>query len=227
MLNIGLLLIATNRYYEYALDLIQSADTYFLPQHNVSYFLFTNREFPANLTNRKIVCTPIEHKPWPWMTLGRYHIFSQYKQIFKDMNYLFYCDADMRFVGDVGEEILSDLVATQHPGYCGTRGTPETNIASLAYIPPDQPMQYFAGGFNGGSVDHYLSMAQKLSTNIDKDYHNHIIAIWHDESHMNKYFAYNAPTKILSPSYCYGENMNLPYSAKIIALNKNHQYMRT
>lgn len=226
MLNIGLLLIATNKYYEYALDLIHSADKHFLPQHNVSYFLFTNRDCPTNLTTRKIVYTPIEHKPWPWMTLGRYHIFSQYKYLFKDMNYLFYCDADMRFVGDVGEEILSELVATQHPGYCGTRGTPETNTASLAYIPPDQPMQYFAGGFNGGSADHYLSMAKELSINIDKDYHNNIIAIWHDESHINKYFTNNLPSKILPPHYCHPEYYSLSDQTKIIALLKEHTKCR-
>ena len=35
--------------------------------------------------------------------------------------YLFLIDADMLFEGDVGEEILGELVATLHPGYVGKR----------------------------------------------------------------------------------------------------------
>ncbi len=38
------------------------------------------------------------------------------------MDYLFATDADMRFVGPVGDEILAKLVATQHPGFVGKRG---------------------------------------------------------------------------------------------------------
>lgn len=226
-INIGLLIIATNRYYEYAIDLIHSADKHFLTKHNVVYFLFSNRHDVIVSNTRQIVKTNIDHKSWPWMTLGRYHIFIENQELFQDMDYLFYCDADMLFVNDVGDEILSPLVATQHPGYYGTRGTPEINMASSAYIPPSQPMQYFAGGFNGGYKEEYLKMSHTLANQIDIDFANGIIATWHDESHMNKYFAYNHPTKILTPSYCYGESMNLPYNKKIIARNKNHQYMRT
>ena len=66
-------------------------------------------------------------------------------------------------------------------------------------------MQYFAGGFNG-SKDEYLKMSKELSSNIDKDFNNGIIAVWHDESHINRYFASNPPTAILDPGYCYGES---------------------
>ena len=82
------------------------------------------------------------------------------------MDYLFYCDADMLFCDHVGEEILSDRVATQHPGFYGRRGTPELNPNSLAYVSPYEPMQYFAGGFNGGAKSEYLNMAEILSNNI-------------------------------------------------------------
>ncbi len=226
MIKIGLLIISTNKYNDFLQPLISSADTYFLKDYEVSYFIFTNDIHYKIESSRKINFTEIEHKPWPWMTLGRYEIFNSAKEQLSMMNYLFYCDVDMLFVDYVDQEILSERVATQHPGYYGRRGTPENNPQSLAFVHPNTEMQYFAGGFNGGSSNEYLKMAKILSRNIQIDYNNGIIAEWHDESHMNKYFSKNYPTKILSPSYCYGENMVLPFTKKILALDKNHKEMR-
>lgn len=221
-MKVGLLIIATNKYIEFLQPLITSADKWFLNGQEVTYFIYTNQNIEIK-TNRNVVKTNIEHKPWPWMTLGRYHIFSSNKDLFSDMDYLYYCDADMLFVGEVGNEIFGDLVATQHHGYLEKRGTPETNPKSLACVYPNEDMQYFAGGFNGGSSKEYLKMSEKLSKNIDIDYQNDIIAIWHDESHMNRYYIDNKPTLILNPSYCYHDAIiNSPFKRKIVALTKNH-----
>jgi histo-blood group ABO system transferase len=221
MKKIGLLLIATDKYIEYLIPLIESTDKYFLKQQEVTYFIFTDKDISSIETNRKIVKTEVVHKEWPWMTLGRYKIFSNSSDILSKMDYLYYCDADMLFVNRVDEEIFGKRVATQHPGHYGERGTPEVNELSLAYISPDEEMQYFAGGFNGGESTEYLSMSKFLSNNIDIDNSNGIIALWHDESHMNRYFIDNKPTNILNPSYCYGEDMEIPFDKKIIALTKN------
>lgn len=226
MKKIGLLIIATNKYTTFIEPLIKSADDNFLNNQEVTYFIFTNKSLELN-SKRDIKYINVEHKDWPWMTLGRYKIFSDSHDELSKMDYLYYCDADMRFVGVVGDEILSDLVATQHPGYYGTKGTPETSPSSLACVYPNEDMQYFAGGFNGGSSYEYLKMAKGISNNIDIDYSNGIIAVWHDESHMNRYFIDNKPTKILNPSYCYGESMNIPFERKLIALDKNHSEIRS
>jgi histo-blood group ABO system transferase len=224
-MKIGLLIIATNKYTQFLQPLIESADKYFLNSEEVVYFVFTNKEIEIN-TNRNIIKVNVEHKEWPMMTLERYKIFSNSSEIFSTMDYLYYCDVDMKFVSEVGSEILSDRVATQHPGYYGRRGTPEMRISSTAFVHPDEEMQYFAGGFNGGSSIEYLKMAKKISENIDIDLDKGLIAVWHDESHMNRYFIDNKPTKILTPSYCYGESMNIPFEKKLLALNKNHEEVR-
>jgi len=225
MKKIGLLIICTNKYTVFLDPLIRSADNHFLKNQEVTYFVFTNKEVEV-FTNRDIVGTYVDHKEWPLMTLGRYKIFTEATDQLSKMDYLYYCDADMLFVGDVDDEILSDRVATQHPAWFGTRGTPETNSNSLACVYSYEKMQYFAGGFNGGSSNEYLKMANTISKNIDIDYSKGIIALWHDESHINRYFIDNPPTKILSPSYCYGEVMNIPFDKKLIALEKNHKEIR-
>ena len=130
----------------------------------------------------------------------------------------------MIMTGEVDDEILSDRVATQHPGYYSRRGTPETNPASSACIHDHEPMQYFCGGFNGGTSREYLKMSQHIMDNINSDLENNIIAIWHDESHINRYFIDHPPTKILSPSYCWAPGYGLPFPNKIITLDKNQYF---
>lgn len=225
MNKIGLLIIATNKYTKFLENLIKTADKYFLNGENVTYFIFTNKEIKLK-SDRNINYIKVEHKEWPWMTLGRYEIFTKNFKKLSEMDYLYYCDADMKFENHVGTEILSDRVATQHPGYYGKRGTPETRKESLAYISPSEKMQYFAGGFNGGTSKEFLKMSKVISENIKKDINKKIIAVWHDESHMNRYFIDNKPTKVLDPSYCYGESMNIPFNKKLVALDKNHKEIR-
>lgn len=224
-MKVGLLIIATNKYIQFVKPLIESADKFFLPNQDVTYFLFTNQDIEI-ISDRNIKILNVEHKEWPWMTLGRYQIFAKNSELLSKMDYLYYCDADMRFEGEVGNEIIGDIVATQHPGFFGRRGTPETRPDSLAYVSLNEEMQYFAGGFNGGSSIEYLKMAKTISNNIDIDYSNGIIAVWHDESHMNRYFIDNKPTKILNPSYCYPESCDIPFDRKILALDKNHLKIR-
>lgn len=226
-MKLGLLIIATNKYTEFLQQLITSADKFFFEKSEieVEYIVFTNKNCELK-SNRKINFIEVEHRPWPWMTLGRYEIFYQNKNKLSEFDFLFYSDVDMRFVDNVDEEILSERVATLHPGYFGMRGTPETNPESLACIYPNEPMCYFAGGFNGGSATRFLEMSKELSDNIKMDLSKGIIAIWHDESHLNRYMVTNPPTKILSPSYCYGESMNIPFPKKLLALNKNHHEFR-
>jgi histo-blood group ABO system transferase len=225
-MKIGLLIIGTNKYTQFLQRLITSADKHFLTDKDVTYFIFTNKDDFTIETNRNVVMVPVEHKPWPFMTLYRYKIFTQNSDFLKDMDYLYYCDADMLFVGDFGDEILGELVATQHPGFYGRRGTPEHRPQSLAYVGPNEKMQYFAGGFNGGSKNGFLKMAKEIDKNIDIDFNNGVVAIWHDESHMNRYFINNPPTIILSPSYCYGELMNIPFEKKLLSLDKNNTEIR-
>lgn len=224
---IGLLIIATNKYVNFLQSLITSADSNFLLEQDVTYFIFTNKEIEID-TNRKIVFIKVSHREWPWMTLGRYKIFSDNSEELSKMDYLYYCDSDMRFVDKVDNEILGDRVATQHPGYFGRRGEPETNPSSLACVYSYEDMQYFAGGFNGGTSEEFLKMSNKLSNNIEIDYSNGIIALWHDESHMNRYFIDNKPTVVLDPSYCCVEQwIDCPFGRRLLALDKNHSEMRS
>ena len=141
----------------------------------------------------------------------------------------------MGIVSEVGDEVLSDLVATMHPYqsfYPKEQRTYDRNPKSLAYVPPGEEGElYYAGGFNGGSTKKFMEMAEILADRVTKDLENDVIALWHDESQMNRYLIDNPPTLSLTPSYCFAEeqmyNSEYPYDDKIIALKKDHNELRS
>lgn len=222
--KIGLLIVATGKYIQFIKPLIDSSRVYFCPNHEVTYFIFTDGAYEQQPDVRIIAQNKLG---WPYDTLMRCGIYDNHRDLLMDMDYLFACDADMRFVDYVGDEILSDRVATQHPGFVGRRGTYENRPISRAYVSGNEGVVYFAGGFHGGKKDEFLRLAHTMHENIKTDLAKGIIAVWHDESHLNRYFIDNSPTVILSPSYCYPESWQLPYVKRLLALDKNHVAMRS
>ena len=221
--NVGLLIVATGKYIQFVKPLVESAEKYFCKKHNVTYFVFTDQYLePAD----NIVRIEQNRLGWPYDTLMRSHIYYLNKHRFIDQDYLFACDADMLFAGDVGDEIFGDHVATLHPGFYNSRGTYEKNPLSTACVKSDEGKHYFAGGFYGGSREVFFDILLSIVENINEDLRKNFIAVWHDESHWNRYCIDHEPTVILSPSYCYPENWKLPFEKKLLALDKNHKEMR-
>jgi hypothetical protein len=61
-----------------------------------------------------------------------------------------------------------------------------------------------------------------MKNNINIDLQNDIIAIWHDESHLNKFIVdHRTEAAILSPSMAYPEHWNLPVNKLMIHKDKN------
>ena len=230
--KIGLLTIATGKYQQFIRPLYESVDQFFFTSYPVQKFLFTDNSAPFVDATNTIVC-PIQHSPWPLITLLRYRLFLQYSSLLSTIDYLFYCDVDMRLVAECGEEMLPDtptgLVGVQHPGFYA-RGrstyTYETNPISTAYVAPAEGNIYYCGGVHGGASDAFLRMAGQLANNVDQDLRKNHIAVWHDESHLNRYFI-DHPPKTLKPGYCYPEKWEIPFPKIVIALDKNHSEIRS
>jgi len=226
--TIGLLIVATGKYTQWVQPLITSADQFFLNDHEVTYFVFTDSEQyltgdNAFTSDRKVQVLHHNRLGWPYDTMMRPKVYYDYRHELQSMDYLFAIDADMLFVDSVGNEILGHLTATQHPGYVGRRGTYENRKLSTAYVAPTEEDCYFAGGFNGGIASEYLKLCKTVTDNILQDLKRKIVAIWHDESHINRYFIDNPPEVILSPSYCYPEELQLPYKKRLLALCKDQE----
>ena len=231
-MKICILTIATNKYIQFVERLLDNIEENFLNGHEIQCLLFTDHEVETSDNVR--VCQ-IDHEPWPMPTLKRYNYFVKEKEFISQFDYCFYFDVDMGIVDNVGDEVLSDLVATMHPYqsfYPKEERSYDRNEKSLAYVPVGEEGElYYAGGFNGGSTKRFLEMAEVLADRVTKDLDNGVIALWHDESQMNRYLIDNPPTLSLTPSYCFAEehmgNSNYPYEPKIIALKKNHNELRS
>ena len=241
-MKICILNITTNKYIQFVEPLLNSIEENFLNGHDISALVFTDHEIEETSDNVKI--SQIEHEPWPIPTLKRYHYFLKEKDYISQFDYCFYLDVDMRIKSKVGDEILGDLVATQHPGMWFKNPdefTYERRPESTAYIPYNKGKMYYAGGFNGGKPEYFLKMSETIVANVEKDFENGLVAVWHDESHMNRYLINNPPTIELTPSYCYPEGATIdgvpslyypmgwkvPFEPKILALQKNHNEVRS
>ena len=72
-------------------------------------------------------------------------------------------------------------------------GAFETNESSLAALDLEkyQPQVYYQGCFWGGKVPEVCAMIDELEDRTNDDLKRHIVAVWHDESHINRFFIEN------------------------------------
>jgi len=215
--RIGLLITATGRYIHMANKLIESGQDYFCTNHNVTYFVFTDGE-PVRADN----VVKVSHKQlgWPYDTMMRFHAYRKAKEELSNMDYLYSCDADMLFVGEVGDEILGERVAVRHSQLMFKRGFYDTNPLSTAHVNRHEGADYFVGAFYGGTKKEFFALLDTICKNIETDLARGVIARIHDESHLNRYFIDNKPTIVLSPSYCHFEKWSSPYRKKLIAFDQ-------
>lgn len=234
MNKIAILYICTGKYDIFWEGFYKSSEQYFLQGHTKEYFVFTDKEI--SYVNKRVHTIYQEKLGWPYDTLMRFKMFHSIKERLSSFDYIFFINANMRFLKPVNAEVLPNeeegLLVVKHPGFFNKKReefTYDINPKSLAFIPPDKGKYYFMGGFNGGKAKDYLQLIENLHTNINQDLENGIIAVWHDESHLNKYML-DRNAKILNPEYGYPEGWNLPFEKKIIILDKTnfggHNFLR-
>ncbi len=234
-MRIGILYICTGNYTVFWDGFYHSSEKNLLSEHEKYYFVFTDGQIET-FGNQRVKVIYQQKLGWPLDTLFRFKIFLQVEEELKKMDYLFFFNANLCINKTIGSEILpekvDELVVTQHPGFFSKERkefTYETRKESKAYISPEEGDIYIAGGLNGGDSACYLQMIKDLESAIDSDYQKNIVAIWHDESHINRYIL-DKPFKLLPPDYLYPEGWDIPFEKNIIILNKDkfggHDRMR-
>lgn len=233
MKKVGILYICTGKYDIFWQDFYKSSEKYFLNDCEKHYYVFTDsKKIYGTDKNKNIHVIYQESLPWPLATLLRFHIFNKNEKYFSNDDYLFFMNANLLFVDYItSDEFLPEdnsLLFTQHPGMYGKNKrffTYDRNKKSTAYIPRGKGKHYVAGGLNGGPTNLFLKMSKIIEDNINEDLKNNIIALWHDESQINK-FVFNLDNyKLLSPAYLYpegGYKSLIGISPKIIIRDKNN-----
>jgi histo-blood group ABO system transferase len=223
-MKICIITIATNKYIQFVERLLDNIEENFLNGHNIQCLLFTDHEVE---TSDNVKVSFIGHKPWPEPALKKYNYINSESEYLKDFDYLYLFDADIAIVDTVGEEVLQDLVGVLHPYKIFEQKQIypyEKRKQSTAYVADEKHDKYYAAAFVGGKSENFLQMAKVISERVNEDERNNIVAKWHDESHLNKYFNENPPTA-LSPSYMFPgdlkDPLKYPFKPIIIALDKD------
>lgn len=235
--KVGVFYICTGKYSIFWKAFFESAEKYFCKDHDVKYYVFTDETIEP--VTDKVIVIPQQKMGWPFDTLKRFHLFEKAEALVADRDYLFFFNANMKFTAKVsGKQMFpsaeQELVGVIHPFfYEGTGNAPfEANPESIAYIKPEDAKHYIQGCLNGGERIPYMKMAKELAAKVDEDLKKDIIAIWWDESHLNKYFALHGKYKTLDSGFAKPEDRKgFPFKERIIQLDKGkhggHAFLRS
>ncbi len=202
----------------------------FLLNTKKTFFVFTDDIKDAVFDKEDVVKIQIEHQGWPWITLNRFKYILMAKDKLSAYDTVFFIDADLWAVSNVTENDINlekPLVGVQHPGFFNKIGTFETDSRSKASIFDGRYdlKNYRQGCFWGGKSKEFLKMVQTVYEWVEEDLKNEIVAVWHDESHTNKYFLlYPDLVETLHPGFAqpqYGyESIRKNFPTKFIHLHK-------
>ncbi|XP_072286244.1 N-acetyllactosaminide alpha-1,3-galactosyltransferase-like [Pyxicephalus adspersus] len=229
---VGLSVFAVNLYLEtYLNDFLVSANRYFMPNLSCVFYILTDRpdqvldiEFRPGVS-KVILQIPMRSR-WQDISMLRMKDFLDFvlPRATEQVDYLFCMDVDQIFTSNYGPEVLGKLVAQLHSGFYQSKRkhfTYEDDPRSAAYIPPGEGDFYYHAAVFGGTPSNLISLTSSCLKGILKDKKQNVEAVWHDESHLNRYFALEMrPVKILSPEYCWDNRLRLKYHKLIWAEKK-------
>lgn len=208
-MKIAILYICTGKYAQFFQGFYESSEKYFLKDRATKdYFVFTDcREIMAS---EHVHVYEKQSQGFPLDSLLRFEQFLRVKKELQTFDYVFFFNANAKFVRSVEREILPQDGKSLVAGVW-KQNLPqsfflpyERNKKSRAYIPPhDGPYTYYGGFFNGGTGVAFVEMAEQLAQNTRIDMDNDIIAKVHDESHLNWYLHNHSctalPTEYIIP----------------------------
>ncbi|KAG9334247.1 hypothetical protein JZ751_008394 [Albula glossodonta] len=237
--SVALTVFAVGRYLKtYLKDFLTSAETYFMVGLQVTYYVFT--DVPGEVPSLQLqagrtleIIRVDQHKRWQDISMMRMRTIADTieTRMRHQHQYIFCLDVDQVFVGPFGSEALGESVALLHAYfYRSTPGdyTYDRNPNSTAYMVTGD-FYYHAAVF-GGTWQRVRNLTESCHQGIMKDKSNNVEALWHDESHLNKYFWLHKPSKVLSPEYCWareiGHNSDIRIQ-RLLWAEKHYSTLRT
>ena len=235
-MKVAIIFIGTAKYLEFLPNYYETAMANLFPGVDKQFFVFTDGDLGGDLPNN-ITVIPQEHLPFPYITLYRFDIINRSLNLMEDCDYLLFLDADTKVANTVefDEVFVKDkpYSGVHHPCHAlgmnphnkGT-GAFETNTNSLAHVKPgDDLSTYWQGCVWGARMDYAKKLVSELDHRTKVDESNGVVAVWHDESHINKYYIENKDmVHTMHPQYAYPELFSsmLEWEPKIVHLAKKN-----
>nr|XP_021576319.2 alpha-1,3-galactosyltransferase 2 [Ictidomys tridecemlineatus] len=213
-LTIGLTVFAVGRYLEkYLARFLESAEEHFMVGQRVVYYVFTER--PAAVPrvalgpSRQLrVQYVVRERRWQDVSMARMGTLHEALggRLGREAHFVFCMDVDQYFSSAFGPEALAESVAQLHAWhYRWPRWLLpfERNSRSAAAVAQGEGDFYYHAALFGGSVAAVRRLTAHCARAQQQDRERGLEALWHDESHLNKYFWLHKPTKVLSPEFCW------------------------
>nr|XP_048288198.1 N-acetyllactosaminide alpha-1,3-galactosyltransferase-like 1 [Myodes glareolus] len=226
-ITVGLAVLATGNFTrQYLRHFLKSADKYFMVGYNVIFYISTDNTYDipyielGPLRSFKTLRLPDED-------CNQDHTFRNMKnmrnKIIQDIqyevNFLFTMAVNQIFKKDFGVETLGKSVAQLHSWWYfrNPRDFPyERRVTSAAFIPFGEGDFYYHGAIIGGTPNNVLAFIKEYLKGITDDRTNKLDSTY--ESHLNKYFLINKPTRVLSPEYNWNPKLKTPPQIKRIKI---------
>lgn len=229
--SIAILYISTGRYTVFWDSFYQSAEKFLLPDCQKHYFIFTDSSDTLVGEGKNVSKIYQKKLGWPYDTLMRFDIFLGIREKLEKYDFIYFFNGNTEFTQTVSQQDILPLETQQNLVFClqphmfhlsHNKFSYDRNPESTAYIPLNSGRYYFAGGLNGGKAKPYLDMCNILNDRIRQDLKQNIIALWHDESQLNKYALNRTDIKILPPYFSRSEAEYWKKNAKVMFSDKSH-----
>ena len=234
-MKVAISFLGTGKYLDFLPNYYENIEKYFLPNTEKTILAFTDGEIDDTPENLKVFSQ--EHLDWPYITLKRFHIINKARKEILDHDWFVFIDGDALVVDRIDEgDFFTDkpLFGVHHPCHYlkmtphnKLPGSFEISESSNAAIDLEkyQPQVYYQGCFWGGKSKEVIEMVDELQDRIDDDLKRNVIAVWHDESHLNKYLIENSSmVHTYGPEYAYPELFKdqCTFNPKIVHLAKDN-----
>lgn len=193
------------------MNFLNSSEQHFMLGLPVVYYVFTDlpEKIPAIKLGpqRSMKVIKVErHSRWQDISMMRMKTISEViESDIRHLNTHVFCfDVDQVFTGRFGSEALGNSVAVLHAYYYRVPRrfyTYDRNPKSKAYM--ESGDFYYHAAVFGGLWKSVKALTEACYQGIMEDKDNNVEALWHDESHLNKYLWLHKPSRILSPEYCW------------------------
>lgn len=226
-MNIAICCIYLGRYEIMWDEFYESSKAHFFPTDRRHWFVFTDSDRLLNSVDKDVTFFKEKDYGWPGNTLFRFRMFSNISDKLLAYDYVFFFNANAKLIADVGEEILpaenQELTVVQHFGMIGKNPilyTYDRNRKSTAYVKwGEEGKDYIQACFFGAPSKAFADMSKELADNIQTDWQKHVVAEWHDESHLNKYII-SHPYRLLPTSYAAPERFYSGGDIKVMMRDK-------
>ena len=239
-MKVAITFIGTNKYLDFLPKYYENIEKYFLPNSEKTIFAFTDGELNDTPDNLKVYHQ--EHLEWPFITLKRFEIINKAREEIDKHDWLVFIDADAIPVVEITEEEFftnKPLFGVHHPchflgmePHTQAPGAYDQNPDSEAYVDTSKglPEVYYQGCFWGGKVPEVCAMIDELEARVNRDLEKDVVALWHDESQINKYFLERLDmVHTYGPEYAFPEVFKdyCQFSPKIVHLAKDNSSYQT